>query len=78
MLDTTSQVFDTKELAKLLDVSPRTVQAWRLKGVGPRFYTISKRCVRYRREDVEAWLTACRQEVKEVVRAVKEDVAVLS
>ncbi len=47
-----------KRVATLLSVSPRALEAWRMRGVGPPFIRISKRCVRYRRRDVEAWLAA--------------------
>lgn len=40
--------------AHLLGVTPRTLQAWRLRGGGPPFVRISLRCVRYRRRDLIA------------------------
>lgn len=45
-----------KEVAKRLGFSPRTLQKWRRTGSGPVFMRISPRCVRYREEDLEAWL----------------------
>lgn len=45
-----------KRVAALLGVSPRALEAWRLRGEGPSFIRISSRCIRYRRSDVEAWL----------------------
>ena len=50
-----SQWFDTQSLADELEVSPRTIEVWRLKGEGPT-YTKIGRLVRYRREDVQEWL----------------------
>jgi predicted DNA-binding transcriptional regulator AlpA len=38
-----------------LGVAQRTLQAWRLRGGGPRFVKISSRCVRYRLQDLLAW-----------------------
>lgn len=44
------------QAAQLLGFSPRTLQAWRVRGGGPTFVHVSARCVRYRREDLEAWI----------------------
>lgn len=46
------------QAAALLGVSPRTLEQWRLKGGGPAFVRMSHRCVRYRRETLDAWLVA--------------------
>lgn len=43
--------------AKLLSLSVRTLQAWRLKGSGPA-YVQAGRAIRYRRCDVLAWIDA--------------------
>lgn len=45
----------TSKAADLIGVSKRTMEAWRLRGEGPPFVRISKRCVRYRIEDLEGW-----------------------
>lgn len=45
-----------KEAAKILGFSIRTLQNWRHRGGGPRFVRVSKGCIRYRREDLEAWV----------------------
>ena len=50
-----------KLVARILSVSPRALEAWRMRGGGPPFIRISKRCVRYRRCDVEAWLADLKQ-----------------
>lgn len=42
--------------AKFLDLSSRTLQAYRLKGRGPPFYRLSARCIRYRRTDLRTWV----------------------
>jgi len=44
------------EAAKFLNISPRTLQGWRVTGGGPTFIKISSRCVRYRWEDLEEWI----------------------
>jgi len=46
-----------KQAARVLGFSPRTLQAWRVRGGGPAFVHVSARCVRYRREDLETWIS---------------------
>jgi predicted DNA-binding transcriptional regulator AlpA len=41
--------------AREIGVSIKTLQAWRQRGGGPRYVSISRRCVRYRSEDLRAW-----------------------
>lgn len=43
------------EAASLLDVSPRTMQRWRYKGLGPDFIRWGERKVRYTRAALQAW-----------------------
>ena len=45
-----------KEVATQLSVTTRCLQAWRYRGGGPKYIRISARCVRYRPEDVRAWI----------------------
>jgi predicted DNA-binding transcriptional regulator AlpA len=45
------------EAAKILRLSTRTLQAWRIKAVGPSFVRAG-RAVRYRRPDILAWVDA--------------------
>jgi predicted DNA-binding transcriptional regulator AlpA len=46
------------QAARLLGISVRTLQAWRVRGggSGPRYVRISSRCVRYRVPDLEEWI----------------------
>jgi hypothetical protein len=44
------------DVAKILNVRSATLSMWRLRGVGPRFVKFPAG-VRYRRLDVEAYLT---------------------
>jgi len=46
-----------KELADLLQVPPKTIYAWRYKGMGPTAVPVGK-YLRFRPEDVAAWLQA--------------------
>jgi hypothetical protein len=41
--------------AEFLDLSVRTIQGLRQKGGGPKFISLSARCLRYRRRDLRAW-----------------------
>jgi len=45
------------QTADFLNLSIRTLQAWRIKNVGPRFVRAG-RAVRYRRSDLVAWINA--------------------
>jgi predicted DNA-binding transcriptional regulator AlpA len=49
------ELLDEKQVAKLLRVSLASVRRWRQHKVGPT-YIKAGACVRYRREDVDAWL----------------------
>lgn len=44
-----------QQAATLLNVNPRTLQKWRVKGGGPKFIRISRRCIRYRPRDIRDW-----------------------
>ncbi len=46
-----------QRVAQLLQVTVKTLQAWRVRGGGPPFVKVG-RCVRYRLEDVEAYVAA--------------------
>jgi excisionase family DNA binding protein len=43
------------QAAEFLNLSTRTLQAWRIKGGGPRFARLG-RAVRYRQADLNEWL----------------------
>jgi predicted DNA-binding transcriptional regulator AlpA len=55
-LSAPSQWMDERELSADWKVSITTLRNWRCLGEGPRFAKIGKRCVRYRRADVEAFI----------------------
>ena len=46
-----------KVLARMIDVPLGTLEFWRQTGQGPRYFKIG-RLVKYRVEDVDAWLEA--------------------
>jgi predicted DNA-binding transcriptional regulator AlpA len=51
----TSVYLIQEEAAKLLRLSPRTLERQRLDGTGPKFVKLGRR-VLYRASDMEAWL----------------------
>lgn len=50
------QLLTIRQLAELLQVPVSTIYRWRHLGEGPRGIRVSGRHVRYRRDDVEAFL----------------------
>lgn len=48
-------LLNTKQVARILGVSHRTLEDWRRKGGGPK-YVVFGRMVRYRRSDIAAYL----------------------
>jgi predicted DNA-binding transcriptional regulator AlpA len=54
------RVLTTHQAAAYCGQSPRTLEAFRLTGRGPRFLKLG-RSVRYSVEDLEAWLAASRR-----------------
>jgi hypothetical protein len=51
-------LFDERGVAAILNMSPATLRNWRVNGLGPMFVRLSRRCIRYRPADVDAWLVA--------------------
>ena len=51
-------LINENESGDFLDLTPRSMQAMRQRGGGPRFIRISTRCIRYRRVDLKAWADA--------------------
>ena len=53
------QLLDTVQAADYLGLKPGTLETWRWDARrGPAFIRLSKRAVRYRRSDLDAWLDA--------------------
>jgi hypothetical protein len=52
----THELLTEKEVAELLRLRPRTLQDWRVRGIGMPFIRYTERGVRYRRRDVEAFI----------------------
>lgn len=57
--DETSPLLTQQQAADFLSCSPRSLEAWRLRGGGPRFLRLGRRCVRYRLSDLSNWIGTC-------------------
>jgi excisionase family DNA binding protein len=55
-----------REAAVYLRTSPSTLAKRRLQGNGPCFVRLGGRAVRYRRADLDAWMSASAAPVKKV------------
>ncbi|HVS63278.1 MAG TPA: helix-turn-helix domain-containing protein [Thermoanaerobaculia bacterium] len=57
--DSTPRYVDTPRAAEVLDVSRRTLEAWRVRGGGPPYVVLSatgrRGAVRYRLDELLAW-----------------------
>jgi len=49
-------ILKPKEAAAYLKVQPGTLKTWRWSGNGPRFIRVGKKSIRYRLEDLEAFI----------------------
>lgn len=55
--DIPDRLLTPREVAAMLGISDKTLERWRGTGEGPLFVRLSGKCVRYRREDVEEFVT---------------------
>ena len=54
----TEKYLSERQAAEKLGLTSSCLQAWRLRGVGPRFVKISARCVRYKESEIDNWAAA--------------------
>jgi hypothetical protein len=54
-MDTLQELNTTEESARYLRLQKQTLEAWRLKGIGPIFVKLGRRVV-YRREALEKFM----------------------
>lgn len=59
----TDAMLSVIEAACYLGLSPHTMNGWRYRGTGPPFHRLGS-SVRYRREELETWLSAHRVDPK--------------
>jgi len=53
-----AELLDEREASKELRIAIKTLQGWRGRQIGPRYFRISNR-IRYRRADLRAFLEGC-------------------
>ncbi len=56
-----NRLLSTPEAGRLLGVSPRTLEDWRLHGGGPLFRKLGRRLVRYLASDLQAFVEEARR-----------------
>jgi DNA-binding transcriptional MerR regulator len=50
------RLLTSSKAAELINVSSRTLEGWRRKGLGPPYLVYSARCIRYSERAVDDWL----------------------
>ena len=55
MISTYAELINEEHASAILNVSTRTLQAWRVRGCGPKFRKLG-RSVRYRLEDLQKFV----------------------
>lgn len=48
----------TKEVAEIVGLSEYTISKYRMMGIGPKFFQLGNKIIRYKRNDVYEWLNA--------------------
>ncbi len=47
----------TQEVADFMGIASFTLAKYRMKGIGPKYIQLGKKLIRYRKEDIEEWLS---------------------
>jgi len=55
------ELLSTRQAAEHFNVSPRTLESWRVNGDGPSFLKVG-RLVRYSKSDIDDWLNCSRHQ----------------
>lgn len=50
------KLYDETEVSEKLKVKRSTLRIWRMRGQGPRFVQLGKRIIRYREDDLLAYI----------------------
>lgn len=50
-------MIDQKAMSKVLGISTKTAETWRVRGFGPRFIKVGS-LVRYRKSDIHEWVNS--------------------
>ena len=48
-------LIDSNAAAEFCGTTSKTMETWRMKGGGPPFVRVSRKCIRYRRLDLREW-----------------------
>lgn len=51
-----SKLLNTRQASEVLGLSPSSLEHWRTLKKGPPFVRVGTRCIRYRVDDLDAWL----------------------
>ena len=51
------EYFNTKEVAKYMKISPRTIERWRTEGQGPEYHKVGRKVI-YNVSDINAYLAS--------------------
>lgn len=51
-----SNLISEHEVARILNIAPKTLQSWRQNGFGPKYLKLSNKTIRYKTEDIQNWL----------------------
>jgi excisionase family DNA binding protein len=52
-----TDLLTTKQAASYLNLHPSTLEKWRVYGGGPQAYRLGTKAIRYRRSDLDAFIT---------------------
>jgi predicted DNA-binding transcriptional regulator AlpA len=52
----TDELLTGREVAAILKLKPQTMIEWRRENRGPRWVRLGQKAIRYRRDDLEAWI----------------------
>jgi predicted DNA-binding transcriptional regulator AlpA len=55
---TGQELLDARQAAAVLHAQVQTLAKWRCQGGGPHFIRLSRRMIRYRRSDLDAFIAA--------------------
>jgi hypothetical protein len=57
-----TQLLTETQAAAILGCSPNTLRTWRCQGIGPNFVKVCDRMVRYKPDDIEAFVQSCQED----------------
>jgi predicted DNA-binding transcriptional regulator AlpA len=56
--ETSIEALTENQLEALIGVKRKTLQGWRMRGIGPRWVRVGKRLVRYPVSSLQLWLNS--------------------